>query len=317
MRSTSLLRTAGLSLGLGLTLSTSIARADSRTAPVRPFVLPDLSGLSTVGLDLQYTKFDSPGLPGVTVDYTSVTFDLAAEVAVAPHWMVLGRIPVSYLDISLDPSAPGDTDCCGTALGNITVGIRGLDSNRARGDLWFVSGGELSISLPTAPDGDDDDVTGDDDKGRIATTFAAFSHLTDDPGRYLPDTTTIRLNAAAQAYTELFFVEGGIGLQALIYDDTLNEDGDALVRLGIAGGLRITPELAGLLELSTNIILDNDDDDNPETRDDNEDVVTSLDLGLRYGGPSATFGARFFYPIDNVFRDLDMIGFGLDAGARF
>jgi hypothetical protein len=318
MRSNHSRRAAALGLGFGLILvpilAPSLAVADSTTAPVRPFILPDLSGLSVVGVDFQYTSFSEEVL-GVDSNFTSLTFDLAAEIAVAPHWMILGRLPMGYVGLTLDPEPPADDDCCGFALGNATVGIRGLDSNLARGSTWLVSGGELTVSLPTAPDRGDG--SPDDNDAATAATINAFAHLTDSPGRYLIDTTTIRLIGSAAAYDERFFLQGGVGLHAFIYDDDRSEDGDFLFHLGLAGGIRATPEIAAVLEVATNILLDNDGDGSGDVADNDEDVVTSVNLGARYGGEAATVGARLYFPLDDTFRDLDMFGIGIDAGARF
>jgi hypothetical protein len=286
-------------------LATTAASADVTTAPVRPFILPDLSGLTMIGVDLQLTRWQVPALavppPGVVdVDQTNLTFDVLAELSIAPHWVLLGRLPLAYHSVEDDEDIVGDPDCCGAAIGNATLGVRVLDSSAQR-STRSVIGGELTVSLPTAPDSDE---------GGFTAASAALAHLPHDPGRYLPDTTTIRFAGGGQLYADKFFIQGGGGLDIFVFDDDAfgDDDTDLALRLGGAAGFRATHELAILAEMNGIILLDNDDDEN--------DAFSSIDVGIRYGTDSLLLGLRAYIPLDDELRDVDMFGVGLDLGVR-
>jgi hypothetical protein len=290
---------SGASVALGLALSPATAAADSTTAPVRPFVMSDLSGLTYLGVDTQLTRWELPSM-GDDTSFLAFNFDLVAEVAVAPHWVLLGRLPLSYVDVEELP--PVFETCCGFALGNATLGVRGLTSGRSRSGARSVFGGELSASLPTASDGGE---------SAAASASTALAQLPHDPGRYLPDTTTLRLAGGAQLYGRRFLVQAGGGLDAFLYSDSIDDDdSDFALRLGVAAGFRATPQLAILAELSGLLFLD---DGAGSTRNDG---IAAADIGLRYGGDSVVFGVRAYLPIDGQLNDYDMIGLGADLGVR-
>jgi hypothetical protein len=288
--------------GVALVLSSTSARADYTTiAPVRPLTMADLSGLTSVGLDLQLTHWtEHPPAPADDIDFTSLTFDLAADIRLAPHWMVLARLPLSHVGVDGDPAAP---DCCDFALGNLTLGGRGLWATLIDGETRAVSGGELTVSLPTASDGGE--------SARSAAA-AAFAHLPRDPGLYGPNTTTVRLTSYAQVYGRWFLAQVEAGLHLYFYDSDVPGDdrSDAGVRLALAGGFRATYKIAILAEINSLFFFS----DKFATDDD---TVTSLDLGVRYGSGRLILGLRAYLPLDPTLRDLGMIGVGLDGGARF
>jgi hypothetical protein len=279
------------------------AHADETTAPVRPFILPDLSGLTLIGVDFQLTRW-SVDLPGTdeNLDVTSYTADLVADISVAPHWVILLRVPTSFA--SSDPELTIDDDeCCGAALGNLTLGVRGLRSSAYDTGLRTVIGGEMTVSLPTAPD---------DGEGTVSTVAASFARFPHDPGRYLANTGTIRIGGGAQFYGRRFLVQAGLGLDAFIFDDDVDHASDLAVRIGAGGGFRFTYALAAIAELNGLIMADGD-----VVGAGDDDVIGSLDLGLRYGTEALALGVRAYLPLDDAFRDVDAIGLGLDAGARF
>jgi hypothetical protein len=279
---------------LACLLVSELAAADYTTvAPVRPLTMSDPSGLSSVGLEVQFTKWtERPPALG-DVDITNLTFDLAAEIKLAPHWLLLLRLPSSYATLDGDP-ATVNVDCCTLTQGNLTVGGRGLWSSLA-GSTRRVVGGEFSVSLPTASDEGDP---------RVSSNAGAAARQPHDVGRYLPDTTTIRLTALAQFYARRFLVQGEVGLQLYFYDSDRPGDGfEPGLRLALAVGARATHKLAILAELNT-LVLE-------------EESVTSLDLGVRYGSRHAFVGARVFLPIDAQQGTFDMLGFGFDVGGRF
>ncbi len=299
MRSSTLLPAAGIALGLSL-LAAPAAAEYPETAPVRPFNLPDLSGLTSVGLDVQYTTWTVPLPLDTEQQFTSSTFDLVVDVAIAPHWVLVARMPFVYGDVELRPV---DNDgCCGFGLGNLTLGVRGLYS-RLHGDgLRSVLGGELSLSLATA--GDDGDDAG-------AAVIAAIARRPHDPGRYLPNTWTPRLTGHAQIYSGVFMVQIEAGLHFFLYDDDVpGDDSDIALRLALAAGVRVNAEWAILAELNNMLFADDDDDSD-------DDTVSSADLGVRYGAENVVVGLRLYLPLDEEARDVDMFGIGIDLGARF
>ena len=89
-----------------------------------------------------------------------------------------------------------------------------------------------------------------------------------------------------------------------------DDDSDLALRLALAAGVRATTEIAFVLELNSMVFVAEDDNDDDET-------VSSLDLGLRYGGMGFAAGLRVFVPLDDFLQDLDMLGVGLDVSARF
>jgi len=300
MRTTIAFSGAGLALGLALGPATAVA--DSTTAPVRPLVMSDLSGLTMIGVDMQLTRWETqPILPTTegTIDHTSFSFDVVGDISVAPHWVIFARLPLSYVSIEDEP--PAELDCCGTAIGNFTLGVRALDSGMIGSGARRVLGVELSASVPTAAD---------EDEAGLASLETSLAHLPHDPGRYLPNTTTLRLGGAAQIYGEHFMVQGNAGVDAFIYDTDSDDDTDFALRLGVAAGFRATYELAILAEVGGLIALDDG------ILGDDNDGVGSFDVGLRYASESFVAGLRAYVPLDDLLRDLDMLGVGVDLGVR-
>lgn len=293
MRASGLL--CGVGIALGLSSFAAPAAADyPRTAPVRPFNLPDLAGLTAVGLDVQYTWWQVELPLDVEEELASTTFDLGADFRVAPHWVIVARVPVVHGDIDVSPD--DGQDCCGLALGNVTLGARGLWSSLHDSGLRSVVGGELALSLASASD---------DGEGATAARMAAIARLPHDPGRYLPDTWTPRLVGHGQIYGDWFMAQLEGGLHLFLYDDDGGDDSDLGIRLALAAGVRATAELAFLAEIN-NMIFAGDDD-----------TASSLDIGVRYGATGFVFGLRLYLPLDDAARDLDMLGVGADIAARF
>lgn len=259
--------------------------------------MSDPSGLNSIGLEFQLTRWNEIHVPALEVDVQSITLDLTADIKLAPHWVLIARLPISKVGYDGDPLLD---DCCGFGLGNLTVGGRGLWASVFDSGARGVAGAEFSISLPTAAD---------DGEGGISAGAASLARLPHDVGRYEPNTTTLRLTGISQYYTRRFLVQGELGLQAFLYDDDLpGRDSELGVRFAVGAGIRATYTLAVLLELSSLLFATDG------TGDDN---VTSIDLGLRYASGSAIFGARLYLPVDDPLRDLDMVGIGLDGGFRF
>ncbi len=279
------------------------ASADyTEMAPVRPLTMSDPSGLTNVGLEVQGTRWtETPPPPASEIGVTSLTLDVAADIRLAPHWMILARLPMS--DVSTDDDDPATDECCDFALGNLTLGGRGLWSTRLDSGTRAVAGGELSVSLPTASDGSE--------RGGSASA-AALARLPHDPGRYAPSTTTARFTMLGQLYSRWFVAHAETGLQLYFYDGDVpgDDDLDVAVRLALAAGFRVTYTLALMAELSSLLLYSN-------KFAGGNDTVTSLDFGIRYGSGVVTVGLRAYLPIDSELRDLDMLGVGLDVGLRF
>jgi hypothetical protein len=265
--------------------------------PVRPLTMADPAGLTALALELQYTKWNERNAANQKVDVEVLTFDLVADITLAEHWQIVGRMPFAYASID-DPMAQ---DCCELGLGNLTLGGRGLWSAIYSGGLRSVVGGELNVSLPTANDSGERAVSAD---------TAAFAFFPKDPGRYAPDVATIRFNILAQFYSRWFLLHTELGPQLFIFNDDANgnDDKDLAIHLGVGAGIRATYTLAVLAELNAFLL---------DFGDGNDDSLLSVDLGLRYASGGALFGVRLYLPLDDGFRNLDMIGAGFDAGLRF
>jgi hypothetical protein len=260
---------------------------------VRPLTMIDPAGLSFVGFELQLSRWNEPLPGGGEADYQAITFDVAADFQLAPHWLLVARLPIANTSIDGDPALDG---CCEASLGNLTVGGRGLWSSRLGGGTMAVMGGELTLSAPTASDAGE--------RG-ISAVNAAFARLPHDPGRYIPNTTSIRLAIPFQLYSRWWLIqaEGALALQ--IYDDDVPDSTDLVLRAAVGFGIRATYKVAILLELDDVEVLTGDG------------TATSLDFGVRYAGRLGVFGARVYVPLDGAHRDRDMLGVGLDAGLRF
>ncbi len=274
------------------------ALADYTTiSPVRPLTMSDPSGLNSLGIEFQLTRWNELRAPNLEVDLQSISLDLTADIKLAPHWVLIGRLPITKVGIDGDPAFDG---CCGFGLGNFTVGGRGLWASVFGSGARAVAGAEFSISLPTAAD---------NGEGGVSAGATAFSRLPHDVGRYAPNTTTLRLTGLSQYYTRRFLFQGELGLQVFLLDDDVPGDSSDLgVRVAVGAGIRATYTLAVMLELNSLLFA---------TDGSGADNVTSIDLGLRYASGRAIFGARVYLPIDDPLRDLDMVGIGLDGGFRF
>lgn len=284
---------------LAVLLPSAPASADyTEIAPVRPLTMADPSGLTAVGIDIQYTRWtEHPPAPLADVDVQSITVNLNADIRLAPHWLLLARLPLSHATVDTTP----DTDCCSLALGNLTLGGRGLWSTFYGDGSRAVSGGELTISLPSANDSGD--------RGASAAN-AAIAHLPHDPDLWAPNTTTIRLTGITQFWTRWFLAHAELGPQLYIYDSDVDDSTDLGLRLALAAGVRATYTVSILAEL--NALLFSDD----KFRGGN-DTTSSIDLGVRYGAGRGLFGLRIYLPLDPELRDVGMFGIGVDGGLRF
>ena len=217
--------------------------------------------------------------------------------------MRIERIEAHLIRVPFDKASTDPGDCCDVALGNLTLGGRGLWARRHESGLRSVIGGELTIATPTASDG-----------GNRVTSAgaAAFSQLPHDPSLYAPDLTAVSFNVLSQLYHRWWLLHAEAGLSLYFFDDDVagNDHFDVSGRVALGGGVRVTYTLALLAEVGARFF----DSDLVAAGDD---TVTSLDLGVRYASSALVLGARFYLPLDSAQRDVDMLGFGLDAGWRF
>lgn len=200
---------------------------------------------------------------------------------------ISGGIPIAHVDTD---------NWDGTSLGNLTAGIDYLVAGSVRGQRHSATSIGATLSLPTASDGGD-------------SALAALGHSTfrvPDPGRYLPDTTTIRVFGDWRTGTGEWFFQGELGMHALVRDGA---DDEVLFRLGVGGGVALSPAAALIAELTT--MTDILDDDN-----DPEDFLHTLDLGVRFLGGNSIFGIRLYLPLDDSMRNRDALGLGFDFAVR-
>jgi len=251
-----------------------------------PFVMPDLTGQHALGAELTHSSSDA----GLSV----MTLDLHGQFAIRPNLTVFGRMPVSHASFdALDGSEETDT-----GIGNLSLGGRFTmpTSNR------MIVGGTLAIALPTA--------SIDEDSG-FASFIAATARF---PvlGRYLPETMTVSASAEFRHDAERFFVQGQLGLDLHMPEEELGDEDLSLLRAGLAGGIKLTPQLALIGEFTTiSAILE-------DTSDEDDVFLHWVDIGVRYSLARAVIGARVFIPVDEEFDELvDPVGLGVDVTARF
>jgi len=250
------------------------------------FVMPEIPyGQRTVGVDLTLGRIDIFRFIG---DASLIGLEGAMSWGLSEQLALNGRLGIVR--------ASDDNDD-GTSLDNLTIGMtyRLLTDDRGAGTSALAI--DASLSLPTASDSDN--------SGVAALTWGVFYQP--DVGRYLPDATTLRVSGTYRLLTGRLMAQAELGLQQLIVDDV---DDLTLLRLGMGVGYLAAPRVALIAELTTvsDIIGDNFDND--------EDFWHVLDLGARIGlGNGGTLGIRFYLPLDDALRDLDIVGLMLNYQA--
>lgn len=260
---------AGITL---LAAGPTAATADS----TRPLVMTDLRGGSRAGVDVTFGSVGSG--PG---DVTVIGVEGLVELELTRRLSLTGALPLVH-------ARDGGTDYDGSSLGNITVGLAYRLSVERRGDSLRAVGIGGSLSLPTASDGGD---------AAIAAFAHSLFHLP-DPGRFLPDTTTIRIHGDYRYQSGKIFLQGQLGLHQLVID---GPDDLTLVRIAFGGGARLSNTASAVFTLTTmSDILDDSD---------GEDFVHQLDLGARFKVRRGEVGARIFLGLDD---STDHFGVGVD-----
>jgi hypothetical protein len=257
--------------------------APAAAHPAHPFVMPELSPHRRLGAEVLVGSLDVP------FHVTVIALEPTLSLTLTPRWTLTGRIPIGHVASDVRD---------GTTLGNATIGAIYLFSSRGRRHDLRRGALDFSLSFPTAADGGD--------AGFAARTHAVFR--VPDPGLYFPKTTTVRVHGNYRADVGQVFFQGQFGMHVLVIqraDDLL------LLRLGLAGGVHVSPQVALIAELTTmSDILDD--------RQTREDFLHTLDLGMRFSGATSTFGARLYYPLDDSLRNgLHIIGVGFDFQAAF
>lgn len=268
-----------------LVLAFLVAGATAAEAHPPPFYwMDDLSTDRRVGFEILGGTSDLIG------DATVVGGSIFAHLSLTDNIALEGRIPLAYSKFTIM-----DVEDDGIALGNLALGFQ--LSNHAPHHVHerALYGLSLMAHLPTASD-----------DGTSATAAdIASAYFIPDPGRYLVDTTTLRLRGDFRYEVESLFLQLEGALDFEIRD---GEDTTGLV-LGTGLGVKVSPYFALLGELTTvsDILEDSD----------GENFVHTVDLGMRYHDPGVMFGFRVYLPLDERLRDADVLGLGVDAAVRF
>jgi hypothetical protein len=290
-------------------LGAAPARAQVRTgdapglAEVAPFVMPDTSERTSAGVDVFFGVIDADeGGALFTARAKVLTFEPYLDFALTPELKIWGRLPIAYVDAETTVLTVEQNES-DTLLGNAGLGARFM----AQLSYDLRAGGGVSVHLPTA-DADDD--------GNLVDPPVAASIVRFFQGeRYAVDTTTLSGHGDLRLDLGRGYLQGQIAYLHLLAEDDEDEDAD-LLRFGLAGGYWISPTVAALAELTTlSTMLDDDVQFNGE--DEDEDFFHSLDLGLRFAQPRGALSLRFHLPLDDVFRDSDLLGGAADLTLYF
>lgn len=261
------------------------AHAQREGMHTAPFEMPVIAPGNSIGGELMLGTME----PSVTADNaTEIAFELFGTVELTDRLSLRGRLPLAYTS----------ADNGHSSLGNITAGIDYLLSTDRGGrntTAWSIGG---SLSLPTAADS----TSG----GPYTASFLHYLYRVPYPGRYAPDTTTIRLYGQFRLDARKVFLQLQGGLNHWIVD---RADDLMLLRFGTALGVaagRSTTLIGELTFLSD--FLD----------DTGDDWWTNLDLGARFRvGNDLHLGVRLFVPLDRTSRDLDILGVAVDLRGQF
>jgi hypothetical protein len=249
--------------------------------------MADLSVHSRAGVEVIPGNYDRAGESAILVPAS-----VFAEFVLTENVVLLGRLPLAYVD----RVGIADPDEGAFALGNASLGVElaGGSGEPHEGRLMYGIG--VLAHLPTASD--------EGDEGAAAARAASF--LVPDRGRYLPNTTTVRVRADVRYETDSVFVQGEVGIDRQILED-VDDRTDLLLGGGL--GLAFDPYWALLAEVTalSNVLED----------DDESELLPVLDAGLRYHNPDLMFGLRVYWPFHESYRDASALGIGLDVALRF
>jgi hypothetical protein len=305
-------RTAVLAAAMTLAgaLGPATARAQARAgdapglAEVAPFLMPDTSERTNAGVDVFFGVIDADeGGPLFSARAKVLTFEPYLDFALTPEFKIWGRLPIAYVNAETTVLTVEQSES-DTLLGNAGLGARFM----TQVSYELRAGGGVSVHLPTA-DADDDD--GNFVDPPLTAAIVRFFQRE----RYAVDTTTVSGHGDLRYEMGRGYLQGQVAYLRLVAEDDDSEDAD-LLRLGLAGGYWIAPTVAAVAELTTlSTILDDDVQFNAE--DEDEDFFHSLDLGLRFAQPRGSLSLRFHLPLDDVFRDSDLLGGAADLTLYF
>jgi hypothetical protein len=243
--------------------------------------MADMSGTSTAGVEM---TLGNPSLAPLT-DTTAVGGSVFVNFALNPSVALRGRLPLTFVFFE-DALGGEDSEA---AIGNLSIGFQAQQHHRTGAGALTSLGGGFDVYVPTASD-----------SAIAASAAAATLQLTlPDASRWLIDVITARFRGDARVEADWFFLQGEFIVDAQFRDG----DDDIDLQLGVGPGFVANSHLAFLLELALTKLTD-------------EELYT-LDLGLRYHDPTMMAGVRFYLPLSDPLRDQDVIGVGLDIGARF
>jgi hypothetical protein len=268
-----------------------------------PFLMPDTSGRTHAGVDVFFGTVNADeNDPLIAAEATVLSFEPHLDLALTQELTLWGRLPVSYTSARTTLLGIEQEDS-GTLLGNAGLGARFM----SQASQELRAGGGVLVHLPTSSA----DAGGDLVDLPLATAVVRSFH----PERYAIETTTLGAHADVRFDAGRAFVQGQALYMHLAAEDESVEDAD-LLRLSLAAGFWVTPNVATMAELTTlSTILDEDVQLNPENQD--EDFFHSLDVGLRFAQPQWALSVRFHLPLDELFRDNDILGGGADLALYF
>ncbi len=262
----------------GTLLSIWLAGARPAAAQLTPFVMGDLPNQTWLGGEVGVGTADF-------ADLSMIHLTGLFEWALNPTTEIYGRVPMARVENDFFD---------GSTLGNITVGGRMIWPSPGSNNTWSA---HAAVSLPTASDSGD--------SGAAAGVMAAFE-LPHDGGWWAPETSTLRVGGNFGLQQQSFFLQAELGLHFLFVD---NSDDALLLKYAFAAGVGVGTALAIVGEISGySDALDDDTFGNDDTR-------TSIDLGVRWRGQSILVGGRLYLPLDEVYRDDDVIGLMVDVRA--
>jgi hypothetical protein len=218
--------------------------------------------------------------------------DVYIELAVSRNISVMGRLPFGY--VRFDPVLQNGSGN-GFALGNIGAGAQIANTTELRPERKLLYGLGVFAYLPTASGG-----------ATSGPTVQALRVLSvPDGGRFLQDTTTLRVRGGLRFEMWRLFFQGETVLERRILEGDDRND----LTFGLGAGFQISEYLAVLGELTMAPDLLDLADDN--------DYTAVIDAGLRYHNPQTMIGLRVYMPLESPYRDAGVIGVIIDAGMRY
>jgi len=267
------------------TIAVANSRAEAQLAGMTtaPFQMPSVYAKNTFGAELMMGVVDPP----VVDDFTIFALELAGTYKLSNQLYLSARMPIGHVT----------EDNTGTTLGNLTAGLEyRLSTNRQGRSInsWTLGG---SVSLPTAGN------SGDSFFASLAQGLFRLPY----PGRYLPDTTAVRIHGQFRIDSRKIFFQSQLGLNHLIID---GGDDQPLLRIGMALGISVARSTTLIAEWTIlSDLLEDSDGDN---------FNSNLDLGVRFRTSARTrIGLRLHLPLDDFYRDQDIFGLAIDVSSQF